>query len=123
MLSPDAPEVQPLDTHRIHAAMYRATETSLGTVAISALLMTGVRVLATISTLMRKAPVPLLPWLSLPIRVISNVTSSLSELALVYTGLTGDDCFTSARRARELTSVRNSSGGVPRYRRSGADSK
>jgi hypothetical protein len=72
--------------------------------------------------LMRKAPLPMLPWLAFPLRVIGNVTSSLSELALVYAGLTGDDFFSSARRARALTTVTNSSGGVPRYRRSGADS-
>lgn len=71
---------------------------------------------------MRSAPVPMLPWFTFPLRVIGSATSSLSELALIYTGLTGDAFFPSARRARALTTVTNSSGGVPRYRRSGSDS-
>lgn len=120
-LRPEVPEPEPLDTHRIHAAIVRSTETSLGSIALSSLLLTGVRLLSLLSYGMRRAPLPLLPWFTLPLRFIGNLTGALSTLALVYVGLTGDEFFPSARRSRALTaSVVNSVGRVS-YRREGID--
>ncbi|EJD05774.1 uncharacterized protein FOMMEDRAFT_139123 [Fomitiporia mediterranea MF3/22] len=120
-LPPEAPSPPPLDTLRIHAALYRSTDTSLGSIALSALLLTGVRLLSLLTGLLKRAPIPLLPLLRLPIKFLGNATGALSSLALVYVGLTGDAFFPSARRARALTAaVANSSGRV-NYRRSGID--
>ncbi|THH11841.1 hypothetical protein EW145_g388 [Phellinidium pouzarii] len=119
--SPDAPMPPPLDTYRIHAALYRSTDTSLGSVAISALLLTGIRMLSLLASFLRRAPVPLLPWLKLPLNMLTNVTGALSTLALVYVGLTGDEFFPSARRARALSAAVTNFSGRVKYRRSGLD--
>ena len=91
---------------------------SLGTVVVSALLLAGVRSLALLTTLLRRAPVPLLPWLSLPLNILGNATNSLSTYALAYAGLTGDSFFPSARRARALAAA---NGVRDRFRRSNRD--
>lgn len=112
-----------MDTFRIHAALHRSTDTSLGSIALSALLLTGVRILTLLAGLLRRAPLPLLPWLTFPLKFLGNATGALSTLALVYTGLTGDAFFPSARRARALAAaIANSSGRVS-FRRSGIDRK
>ena len=112
-------EVKPLDTYRIHAALYRSTDTSLGTIALSALLLTGVRMIAVVVALLRRAPGPLLPLLRFPCSFLGNAASTLSTLALVYTGLTGDAFFPGARRARAVTTA--AANGRLTYRRSGVD--
>lgn len=68
-------------------------------------------------------PIILRPWLQpltigagMAVSYLETVTSSLSKYALVYTGLTGDPFFPSARRARALTgAVESASAG--RFRR------
>ncbi|KAL5490248.1 hypothetical protein ACEPAI_5081 [Sanghuangporus weigelae] len=117
--SPPETDLRPLDTYRIHAALYRSTDTSLGSVALSALLLTGVRMITILVALLRRAPVPLLPLLKFPLNFLGNTASALSTLALVYTGLTGDAFFPSARRARALTMA--AANGRLTYRRSGVD--
>ncbi|KAH8117285.1 plasma-membrane choline transporter-domain-containing protein [Phellopilus nigrolimitatus] len=117
----ESPVPPPFDTFRIHAALYRSADTSLGSVALSALLLTGVRILTLTAGLLRRAPMPLLPWLTLPLNMLGNMTGALSTLALVYTGLTGDAFFPSARRARVLTAAVMNSSGKVKYRRTGID--
>lgn len=111
----------PLSTHRIHAALFRSTDTSLGSVALSALLLTGVRILSLLTAFLRRAPLPLLPFLTFPINVLGNMTGALSTLALIYVGLTGDSFFPSARRARALAAATSAAAGKVRYRRQGID--
>ncbi|TDL27314.1 hypothetical protein BD410DRAFT_782403 [Rickenella mellea] len=109
----------PMSTHDIHAALFRATSPSLGTVVLSALLLAGVRLLAITAALIRRAPMPLLPWLSLPLSIIGNLSQSLSTHVLIYTGITGDAFFSSARRARALTAASDNLKGA--LRRIGGD--
>ena len=111
------------DTYRLHAALTRSTDASLGSIALSALLLTLVRMLTLFSTILRRAPLPFLPFMTLPLHFIDNATGALSTLALVYVGLTGDAFFPSARRARTLTNLITRSGGKVKYRQSGADRK
>lgn len=110
------PPPPPTSTHTIHAALTRATQPSLGTIVISALLLTGIRVLALLTAFFRLAPayLPLVlrPWLqpliigaSMAVGMLDNVTTALSKYALVYVGLTGDAFFVAARRARALTAA------------------
>lgn len=93
----------PMSTYRLHAALFRATSLNLGTIALSSLLLAGVRVITLLVALLRRAPSPLLYWFSLPISLLGNISTSLSAYALVYTGITGDAFFPSAHRARALT--------------------
>lgn len=105
----------------MHSAIIRSTDTSLGSIVLSALLLTGIRLLYLLSWAMRRAPLPLLPWFALPLRFIGNWTGSLSTLALAYVGLTGDEFFPSARRARVLAGAVSNATGKVRYRRDGID--
>ncbi|KAI6043332.1 plasma-membrane choline transporter-domain-containing protein [Pisolithus marmoratus] len=124
---PEQPPPLSTDTHIIHAALYRATYPSLGSIVLSALILAGIRFLSLLTVALRFLPsyfpIVLRPWLQ-PITVgagmavayLESVTSSLSRYALIYAGLTGDPFFPSARRARALTAaVETSSTG--RYRR------
>lgn len=120
---PEVEDPPPLSTHRIHAAFTRASDTSLGSVVVAALLLTGIRILTLLTALLRRAPVPLLPFVAYPINFLGNLTGALSPLALVYVGLTGDEFFPSARRAKALTSGNSSSKSLSRYRRSAVDRK
>lgn len=121
--SPDTMEPPPLDTYRMHAALFRSTFTSLGSIVIASLLLTGIRLATLTAAFLRRAPLPLLPWLTFPLNVLGNISGALSSLALVYTGLTGDAFFPGARRARALAAAVESSSGKVRYRRSGVDRK
>ncbi|KAH7889339.1 plasma-membrane choline transporter-domain-containing protein [Phlebopus sp. FC_14] len=124
---PDEPPPLPFDTHIIHAAIIRSTYPSLGSIVLSALILAGIRMLVLLTTALRLLPnyFPLLlrPWLQpltvgagLAVGYLETVTSSLSRYALIYTGITGDPFFPSARRARALTyAVEGASGG--RFRR------
>ena len=123
MYRANAPVTPPLDTYRIHAALGRSTDASSGSVVLSALLLTCVRVLSLLSALLRRAPLPVLSLMTLPLKLLDNMTGALSTLALVYIGLTGDAFFPGARRARTLTAVVANANGKIRYRRTGADRK
>jgi hypothetical protein len=126
-LSPDLPPPPPTSTHIIHAALTRSTGPSLGSIVLASLLLTAIRLLALLTMLLRILPsyFPLIlrPWLqpvtygaAVAVGMLDNASSSLSKYALVYTGLTGDAFFPSARRARALTtSVENASSG--KYKR------
>ncbi|KAI0636552.1 plasma-membrane choline transporter-domain-containing protein [Trametes polyzona] len=109
---PDLPPPPPTSTHTIHAAITRATQPSLGTIVLSALIITGIRLLGLITLGLRALPAYLPPYMrvvsvgaGMAVGYLEAVTSSLSTYALVYTGLTGDAFFPSARRARALTSA------------------
>lgn len=53
---------------------------------------------------------------------LDNVTTALSEYALIYTGLTGDPFMPSARRARALTTNAEAKiGRATRRRRGGSE--
>ncbi|KII88286.1 hypothetical protein PLICRDRAFT_92036 [Plicaturopsis crispa FD-325 SS-3] len=100
---------KPTSTHTIHAALTRATSPSLGTIILSALLLTLLRILMLVVSLLRLAPAYLPPYLrplSTALGMVAaygeNVGSALSAYALVYVGLTGDEFFFSARRVRAL---------------------
>ncbi|KAG1761545.1 plasma-membrane choline transporter-domain-containing protein [Suillus occidentalis] len=124
---PDAPIPLPSDTHIIHAALMRAAYPSLGSIILSALILTGIRLLGLLTLALRWLPLylPLVlrPWCQpiifgsgMAVSYLESVTTSLSKYALVYTGLTGDHFFVSARRARALTAaVETASAG--RYRK------
>jgi hypothetical protein len=126
-LSPDVPIPLPSDTHIIHAALMRAAYPSLGSIVLSALILTGIRLLGLLTLALRWLPLylPLVlrPWCQpiifgsgMAVSYLESVTTSLSKYALVYTGLTGDHFFLSARRARALTAaVETASAG--RYRK------
>jgi hypothetical protein len=116
MYSPDMLPPAPTSTHTIHAAIFRATQPSLGSVILSALILTGVRALSLSSAAFARLPgilpLPARPYVT-PISIAlgyavawlenSLRTSTLSTHALVYIGLTGDPFLPAARRVRALT--------------------
>lgn len=108
--SPSLPLPPPTSTHTIHAAITRATQPSLGTVVLSALIVTAIRALGLLAMGLRALPAYLPPYMrivsvgaTMAVGYLEATTNSLSTYALVYTGLTGDAFFPSARRARALT--------------------
>ncbi|KAI0647476.1 plasma-membrane choline transporter-domain-containing protein [Trametes meyenii] len=107
---PDLAPPQPTSTHTIHAALTRATQPSLGTIVLSALIVTAIRALGLLTVGLRALPAYLPPYMrvvsvgaGMAVGYLEAITSSLSTYALVYTGLTGDAFFPSARRSRALT--------------------
>ncbi|OSD08429.1 hypothetical protein PYCCODRAFT_1429497 [Trametes coccinea BRFM310] len=107
---PALPPPPPTSTHTIHAALTRATQPSLGTIVLSALIVTAIRILGLITLGLRALPAYLPPYMrvvsvgaGMAVGYLEAATSSLSTYALVYTGLTGDAFFPSARRAKALT--------------------
>lgn len=123
LYSPVLPPPPPTSTHTIHAALTRATQPSLGTIVLSALIVTGIRLLGLIILGLRALPAYLPPYMrfvsigaGMAVAYLEAATSSLSTYGLVYAGLTGDAFFPSARRSRALTgAVENRS--VVNYRR------
>jgi hypothetical protein len=124
--SPTLPPPPPGYTHTIHAALTRATQPSLGSIVLSALIITGIRILALLTVLLRALPaylpITMRPWLQpvvigsgFAVGYLENATSSLSTYGLIYTGLTGDPFFPSARRAKALTAAVNTS--VAKYKK------
>jgi hypothetical protein len=100
-----------MDTHRIHAALYRASQPSLGSVVLAGLLLTLIRMLLLFTVFLRRVPA----YLPITLRIytgpllfaagyLEDVAGSLSKYALVYVGLTGEGFWVSARRARALVS-------------------
>ncbi|KZT70116.1 hypothetical protein DAEQUDRAFT_689620 [Daedalea quercina L-15889] len=109
---PAVPPPPPTSTHTIHAAITRATQPSLGSIAVSALILAGIRLLGLLTTGLRMLPYYLPPYLrvvsvgaGMLVGYMENVTGTLSKYALVYVGLTGDPFFPSARRSRALTAA------------------
>ena len=107
-----------MDTHRIHAALYRALQPSLGSIALAGLLLTLTRVLLLFTLFLRRVPV----YLPIALRMytgpllfaagyLEDAAGSLSKYALVYVGLTGEGFWLSARRARALVTGAESGGG------------
>ncbi|KAK2466630.1 hypothetical protein APHAL10511_000888 [Amanita phalloides] len=119
---PDALPPPPMSTYTIHAAIVRSTGPSLGTVALSALLLTIVRILYLLTYFLRQLP-PYIParaflvisGVRMAINYLESTTTALSKYALVYSGLTGDPFMHSARRARALTN--SVEGKIGRYGR------
>ncbi|KAI6040562.1 hypothetical protein EDC04DRAFT_2867547 [Pisolithus marmoratus] len=94
------------DTHIIHAALYRATYPSLGSIVLSGPNTCRHSVPESIDCCVA----PITMGAGMAVAYLESVTSSLSRYALIYAGLTGDP------RARALTAaVETSSAG--RYRR------
>lgn len=109
--SPEAPQPRRTSTHGINAAIARSTGPSLGTVVLSGLLLTIVRLLYLMMYSLRQLP-PYIParaffvitGVRMAVNYLESATTALSKYALVYAGLTGDPFMQSARRARALTS-------------------
>jgi hypothetical protein len=119
---PTAPPPPPMDTHRIHAALYRALQPSLGSIALAGLLLTLTRMLLLFTVFLRRIPV----YLPIALRMytgpllfaagyLEDAAGSLSKYALVYVGLTGEGFWASARRARAL--VAGAESGAGRFRK------
>lgn len=107
---PVLPPPPPSSTHTIHAAVTRATQPSLGSIVLSALIMASIRSMGLLAMALRALPYYLPPYMkfvsvgaSLAVGYLENVTGTLSTYALVYVGLTGDPFMPSARRGRALT--------------------
>ncbi|KAF9446408.1 hypothetical protein P691DRAFT_783756 [Macrolepiota fuliginosa MF-IS2] len=107
---PDALPPPPMSTHTIHAAIVRSTGPSLGTVCLSALILTIIRLLTLFTLFLERLPTYIPPrafflvnGIRLAVGYLDGVTTALSKYALVYSGLTGDAFMPSARRARALT--------------------
>ena len=120
--SPSVPTPPPMDTHRIHAALYRALQPSLGSIALASLLLTLTRMLLLFTVFLRRVPV----YLPIALRMytgpllfaagyLEDAAGSLSKYALVYVGLTGEGFWVSARRARALAAGAES--GTGRFRK------
>jgi hypothetical protein len=129
--SQELPPPPPGSTHTLHAALHRATHSSLGSIVLSALILTGLRLLSLSTTFLAWAPLaaPLAarPYVTPAAGSLAYVVAwieravharALSAHALVYVGLTGDPFVPAARRARELTAIVEDTGaGAGAYRR------
>ncbi|KAH9917426.1 plasma-membrane choline transporter-domain-containing protein [Fomitopsis serialis] len=109
---PALPLPPPTSTHTIHAAITRATQPSLGSIVLSALILAGIRLLGLLTAGLRMLPYYLPPYLrfmsvgaSMLVGYMETITGTLSKYALIYVGLTGDPFFPSARRSRALTAT------------------
>ncbi|KIY46304.1 hypothetical protein FISHEDRAFT_75739 [Fistulina hepatica ATCC 64428] len=124
----DALSDPPPHTNILHGALYRGTHTSLGSVCLAGFLLSLLRLLAlivgvlvwlaralTTSTflaplvshpiagpVMSRTLVPLLSWL---IGRLQSVGDGISQYALVYAGMTGQDFWNAARRSGVLTQM------------------
>ena len=118
VFSPDAAPPPPMDTHRIHAALYRSAQPSLGSIALAGLLLTLTRILLLLTVFLRRVPV----YLPIALRIytgpllyaagyLEDAAGSLSKYALVYVGITGEGFWVSARRARALVTSAESGAG------------
>ena len=108
--SPDMLPPSPTSTHIIRSALMRSAGTSLGTIALSALILTVIRLLTLLTLFLHRLPVYiparaffLITGIRMAIGYLETVTTALSKYALVYSGLTGDPFMNSARRAKALT--------------------
>ncbi|KAL4244927.1 Protein PNS1 [Abortiporus biennis] len=120
---PVLPPPPPTSTHTIHAALMRAAQPSLGSIVLSALIVTSIRLLGLITIGLRALPAYLPPYMrfvsvgaTMAVAYLETVTSTLSTYGLVYVGLTGDSFMPSTRRTRALTGAVESSS-LSRYRR------
>ncbi|RXW13747.1 hypothetical protein EST38_g12105 [Candolleomyces aberdarensis] len=110
---PSLPPPPPTSTHTIHSALFRASGPSLGTIALSALILTIIRMLTLFTLFLQRLPVYLpirivgivTPAIRFMVGYIDGATTALSKYALVYAGLTGDSFMGSARRSRALTAA------------------
>ncbi|KAH8106921.1 plasma-membrane choline transporter-domain-containing protein [Cristinia sonorae] len=116
------PPPPPTSTHTIHAALTRASQPSLGSIVLSALIHAAIRLLGFAVVGLRALPYYLPPYMrfvsvgaGMAVRYLETVTGTLSTYALIYTGLTGDPFMHSARRSRALTSAVQESS-LARYR-------
>lgn len=111
-----------MNTHRLHAALYRASQSSLGSIVLAGLLLTLTRMLLLFTVFLRRVPV----YLPITMRMytgpllfaagyLEDMAGSLSKYALVYVGLTGEGFWVSARRTRAL--VAGAENGSGRFRK------
>lgn len=108
--SPDVSPPPPSSTNTIHAALFRATQPSLGSIVLASLILAVVRMIGLACVALRALPAYLPPYMRLVsvaagmlVAYLESATDTLSTYALVYIGLTGDACMPSAQRARALT--------------------
>jgi lipoprotein signal peptidase len=106
------PSPLPLDTHIIHSSFHRSSHMSLGTSAVSALILTSLRLVAASCTLLRALPfyVPFHPvaWACSYLLVyleawVAGPGLGGGQGALVYAGLSGDGFWRSRGRISALS--------------------
>ncbi|KAI0031487.1 plasma-membrane choline transporter-domain-containing protein, partial [Vararia minispora EC-137] len=106
----------PQATHTIHASLYRATHPSLGTIALSALLLACVRMLSATALLLRRAPAylplsvkiyagPVIYGMGIAAGWLENWVGRFGHYVLVYVGITGAGFWASVGRSAGLTAV------------------
>ncbi|KAH9931710.1 plasma-membrane choline transporter-domain-containing protein [Epithele typhae] len=120
---PSLPPTPPASTHTIHAALMRSSQPSIGTIVLSALIVTSIRIMGLLILALRALPAYLPPYMrivtvgaGMAVSYLESANSSLSTYALIYTGLTGDAFFPSARRSHALTGAVESAS-LANYRR------
>lgn len=115
------PPPLPLDTHIIHSAFHRSTNPSLGTSALSALIVTSLRSLAMFCSFLRLLPVyvPFQPVASISGYLLGYFESWAAgpglgggQGALVYAGLSGDGFWYSRDRIAGLSATESRSRGT-----------
>ncbi|KAN0129577.1 Choline transporter-like protein [Lactarius tabidus] len=107
----------PMDMHRIHTALYRPAQPSLGSIALLILLLALTQILL-LTVFLRRVPVDLPITLRMytgpllyAVGYLEDAADSLSKYALVYVGITGEGFWVSARRTRALVaSAENGTG-------------
>ncbi|KAI0314722.1 plasma-membrane choline transporter-domain-containing protein [Amylostereum chailletii] len=113
---PALPPPPPTSTHTLHAALYRATHPSFGSIAFAALLLTCVRALSLLAIGLRRAPLylppamkiyagPLLYGTGIAAGWIETWVGRFGRYVLIYVGVTGDGFWASVGRSSGLTSV------------------
>ncbi|KAF9014234.1 plasma-membrane choline transporter-domain-containing protein [Cyathus striatus] len=99
----DAPPPIISSTHIIMNALTRSTGPSLGSIALSSLILTLLRLLTLDVPYSTFRLIPFaLTGVRWTVAYIERVTDAMSAYALVYVGITGDRFWDSARRSRAL---------------------
>ena len=95
--SPVTAPPPPMDTHRIHAALYRALQPSLGSIALAGLLLEITHMLLLFTLFLRRVsvypPIALRMYtgpLLFAAGYLEDPAGSLSMYVLVYVSLTGE---------------------------------
>ncbi|TRM59229.1 hypothetical protein BD626DRAFT_508658 [Schizophyllum amplum] len=129
----ETPRPRP-STHTIHAALFRATHTSLGTVCLAGALLSALRFLAVVTAVLSRLPA----WLTLgamsthpianvlkpvalmaasgiawAVRYLETVGEGVGADALVYAGLTGEAFWKAAGRSAALVDAARDSTDAP----------
>jgi hypothetical protein len=92
-----------MDTHHMHAALYCSVQLSLGSIMLTALLLTLTRMLLLVTVFLRCVPVYLpitlqsiyMGLLLFAVGYLDDTAGSLSKYALVYVRVTGEGFWVS----------------------------